>query len=132
MRSGITTDDDLVSECRVCGKLGGCDQHVIQLNTRTEHQLTGKSKAQDYRKANFDFARELLPIEILKQLGGTFLDNARNTFSDKLSAVERMTVSIHETQKSDWCRSSAMMTAEVRKEMNLKKKNTTQIRKLPH
>ncbi len=60
----LTTDTDLVSECEVGEILSGCVHHMIQLRIRTYHQLAeNKSKVPDYRHANFDRARELLPPE---------------------------------------------------------------------
>ncbi len=56
----FVTDPDLVREeraVRFC-----CDHQLIRFIIRTEHELIENvSKISDYGKANFSFARELLP-----------------------------------------------------------------------
>ncbi len=66
---------------------------MIRFRIRTKHQVTeNKSKVADYRKANFDLARELLLSETWEQQKGISLDQEWSAFRDKLIEVERMTV----------------------------------------
>ncbi len=57
----LVSDSDLTRECQVGEKLSGCDHHIFRLTIRTVHDLSeNKSRIPDYRKANFNLARELL------------------------------------------------------------------------
>ena len=118
----LTTDTDMVQDCQVGEKLGGCDHHMIRFNIRAEHQLTeNKSKMPDYRNANFDLARDLLPPEHWEQLDGISLDNAWVTFRDTLLGVERRTVPM-KLRRTNGAVDPPWMTSEVKRATNLKKR----------
>ncbi len=73
----FVTDPDLVREGRVREILSGCDHHLICFSSRTEHELLENvSKIPDYRKANFNLARELLPHSTWEGLNHTLVDDA--------------------------------------------------------
>ncbi len=58
----FASDPDLIRVCKVGEKLGGCDHHLIRFNIKTEYTLTdNKTKIPDYRKTNFNSARQLPP-----------------------------------------------------------------------
>ncbi len=79
----LTTDTDLLSECEVGERLSGCDHHMIRLRLRTNHQLAeNNSKVPEYRHANFDRARKMLPPETWAQTIGTSLHHDWSTFRD--------------------------------------------------
>ncbi len=57
----LVSDTDLTRECQVGEKLDGCDHHFIHPKIRTDHELhENASKIPDYKRANFNLARELL------------------------------------------------------------------------
>ncbi len=57
----LVSDSDLTRECQVGENLDGCDHHLIRLKIRTDYELTeNTSKIPDYKRANFNLARELL------------------------------------------------------------------------
>ncbi len=57
----LVSDPDLIRNCQVGEKLNGCDHHLIRFNICIEHELTeNKAMVPDYRKADFNRARELL------------------------------------------------------------------------
>ncbi len=126
----LTTNTDLVSECEVGERLSGCDHHMIRLRIRTNHQLAeNKSMVPDYRHANFDRSREMLPLETRAQPIGTSLDHEWSTFRDKLLEVERMTVPM-KCRRVNSITNPPWMTEEIRRAINLKKKITTRLERL--
>ncbi len=57
------SDTDLTRECQVGEKLDGCNHNLIRLKIKTDHELTDNaSKISDYKRANFNLARELLTM----------------------------------------------------------------------
>ncbi len=58
----LVNDPNLVRNCEVGEKLGGSDQTIIHFNVCVQHKLDNNPMLiPDYRKANFNLARELLP-----------------------------------------------------------------------
>ncbi len=73
----FASDPDLIRDCKVGEKLSGCDHHLIWFNIKTEYKLTGnKTKTPDYRKANFNRARQLLSPAAWNRLTLTDADTA--------------------------------------------------------
>ncbi len=98
----FVTDPDLVREGRVGEILSGCDHHLIRFSIRTEHELIENvSNISDYRKANFSLARELLPQSTWEGLNFALVDDAWNSFKNKLLEVERSTVPIENRTSND-------------------------------
>ncbi len=58
----LVSDPDLVRNCEVGDRLGGSDHNIIRFNVCVQHKLDNNpALTPDYRKANFNLARELLP-----------------------------------------------------------------------
>ncbi len=58
----LVSDPDLVRNCEVEEKLGGSDHNIIRFNVCVQHNLDNNpTLIPDYRKANFNLAREMLP-----------------------------------------------------------------------
>ncbi len=114
------TDPDLVREGRVGEILSGCDHHLIRFSIRTEHELIENvSKIPDYRKANFSLARELLPQSTWEGLNFALVDDAWNSFKNKLLEVERATVPM-KNRKTSIDVNSPWITNQVRRVINSK------------
>ncbi len=123
----LTTDTDLVSECKLGESLSVCDHHMIRLRIRTNHHLAeNKSKVPDYRYANFDSAREMIPPETWAKSICTSLNHEWNTFRDKLIEVERMTVPM-KCRRVNSVTNPPWMTEEIRRAINLEKKKKSQL-----
>ncbi len=80
----FVTNHDLAREGKVDEILSGCDHHLIRFSIRTEHELIENSKNPDYRKANFNLACELLPQSAWEGLNFALVDDAWNSFKNKL------------------------------------------------
>ncbi len=86
----LVSDSDLTRECQVGEKLDGCDHHLIRLKIRTDHELTqNASKIPDYKRANFNLARELLTQTTWESTNLTSVEGAWNGFKNKVLEVER-------------------------------------------
>ncbi len=89
----LVTDPDLIRNCEVGEKLSGCDHHLIRFNVKTEYTLTDNiSAVPDYKKPNFNRARELLPHTVWERPANSPMDYEWNSFRDKILEVERITV----------------------------------------
>ncbi len=90
----LVTDPDLIRNCEASEKLSSCDHHLIRFNVKTEYNLTDNMSTvlPDYKKANFNRARELLPQTVWERPVNSPIDYKWNSFRDKLLEVERMTV----------------------------------------
>ncbi len=119
----LTTDTDLVSECEVGEILSGCDHHMIWLRISTNHQLAeNKSKVPDYRHANFDCAREMLPPETWAHTSIT------SGAPSEITLGGGEDDSPHEMQKSEQYHKSTMDDRRNKKGNKLKKKNSNSMR----
>ncbi len=107
----FASDPDLIRDCKVGEKLGGCDRYLIRFNIKTEYTLTdNKTKVPDYRKTNFNRARHRLPPA------------AWTDFKNKLLEVERATVPM-KTRRANGTLNPPWMTANIKMAMNRKKRN---------
>ncbi len=89
----FVTDPDFVHEGRVGEKLNSCDHHLIRFSTRTDHDLLENvSKIPNLRKANLNLALELLFHSTWEALNLSLVDDAWNSFRNKLQEEERTTV----------------------------------------
>ncbi len=93
----LVSDPDLVRNCEVEEKLGGSDHNTIRFNVCVEHKLDDNpTLIPDYRKANFNLARELLPPTeweyIDSNLHVSTIEDMWTVFRDKLLEVQRTTV----------------------------------------
>ncbi len=89
----FASDPDLIRDCKVVEKLGGCDHRLIWFNIKTEHTLTiNETKIPGYRKANSNRARQLLTPTAWNPLNLIDADTAWTDFNNKLLEVERATV----------------------------------------
>ncbi len=119
----FVTDPDLVSEGKVGEILSVCDHHLIRFSIRKEHDLLENvSKIPDYRKANFSLARELLPQSTWKGLNLALVDDAWNSFKNRVLEVERATVPM-KTRRTSNDVNSPWFTTQVRRAINLKKRH---------
>ncbi len=119
----FASDPDLLRDCKVGEKLSGCDHHLIRFNIKTEYKLTdNKTKIPDYRKANFNRARHLLPPVAWNRLNLSDADTAWTDFKNKLSEVERATVPM-KTRRVNSTLNPPWMTANVKIAINRKKRN---------
>ncbi len=58
----LVSDTDLVRDCEVEEKLDGSNHNIIHFNVCVQHKLDNNpTLIPDYRKANFNLAREMLP-----------------------------------------------------------------------
>ncbi len=65
----LVSDPDLIRDCEVGEKLCGCDHHIIRFTVFVQNKLVDNSKLiPDFRKANFNLARELLPPTAWKHI----------------------------------------------------------------
>ncbi len=77
----LVSDSDLTRDCQVGEKLDGCEHHLIRLKIRTDHELhENASKIPDYKRANFNLARELLAQTIWEYTNLTTVQGAWNGF----------------------------------------------------
>ncbi len=105
------TDPDLVREGKVGEILSGCDHHLIRFSIRSEHELIESvSKILDYRKANLSLVRELLPQSTWEVLNFVFVDDAWNSFRNKLLEIERATVPMKSRRTSNDVNSPGSLT----------------------
>ncbi len=119
----LATDPDLISNCEVGEKLNGCDHHLICFNVKTELNLTNNmASVPDYKKANFNRARELIPHTVWERPANSPIDYEWNSFKDKLLEVERMTVPM-KTKRASGVTQPPWMTTEVKRAINLKKRH---------
>ncbi len=71
----LVTDPDLIRNCEVSEKPSGCDHHLIRFNVKTYYNLTNNmSTVPDYKKTNFNRARELLPHTVWEQPVNSLID----------------------------------------------------------
>ncbi len=84
----FASDPDLLSDCKIDEKLGSCDYYLTRFNIKKEYTLN-KTKISDYRKANFNRARQLIPPAAWNQLNLADTDTAWTDFKNKLLEVER-------------------------------------------
>ncbi len=79
----LVSDSDLTRECQVGDKLDGCDHHLIRLKIRTDHELTENTfKIPDYKRANFNLARELLTQTTWEYTNLTHVEAAWNNYKE--------------------------------------------------
>ncbi len=118
----LVSDTDLTHDCQVGEKLGGCDHHLIRLKIRTDHELTeNASKIPDYKRANFNLARELLTQTTWESTNLTPVEGAWNGFKIKLLEVERTTV-LMKTRRTNNAESPPWITTQFRRAINQKKR----------
>ena len=121
----LVTDPDLISNCEVGEKVNGCDHHLIRFDVNIEQKLCeNKSQKPDYKRANFSLARALLQSETWELLQSATVDETWKNFRDKILEVERTavpmkTIRVHDTRSPPW------MTTEIKRAVNLKKRNFT-------
>ncbi len=90
---GLVSDSDLTRDCQVGEKLNSCDHNLIPLKIRTDHELhENVTKIPDYKRANFNLARELLTQTTWEYKNHTPVEDAWNAFKNKLLEVEGTTV----------------------------------------
>ncbi len=119
----FASDPYLIRDCKVGEKLSGCDHHLIRFSIKTEYTLTdNKTKIPDYRKTNFNRARQLLPSAACNWLNLTDADTAWTDFKNKLFEVERATVPM-KTRRVNGTFSPPWMTANIEMAINRKKRN---------
>ncbi len=115
-------DSDLTHECQVSKTLNGCDHHLIRLKIKRSHELIeNKSKIPDYRRANFDLARDMLTQTIWEPVNFTAIDGAWNGFKCKLLEVERKSFPM-ETRRANSSVTLPWITSQVRQAIILMKK----------
>ncbi len=127
LESVLVSDPDLIRNCEVGEKINGCDHHLIRFNVNVSHKLKeNPSVISDYKKANFNLARELLPSATWDQLNLTdnTIDNVWNDFKDKLLGVEKATVPT-KPRRVNGAVDPSWMTREINRAVNLKKKIIT-------
>ncbi len=95
----LVSDLDLVRDCEVGEKLGGSDHNIIRFNICAQHKLDDNpTLISDYRKANFNLAREQLPPAAWEyndnNLNVNTIEDMWTIFGDKLLEVQRTTVPI--------------------------------------
>ncbi len=119
----LATNPDIVRAERVGEKLSGFHHHLIRFSIRTEHELIENvSRITDYRKANFNLARELLPQSIWEDLKLVLVNQAWNSIKNKLLEVERTTVPM-KTRRTNNGVNSPWLIIQVRRAIILKKRN---------
>ncbi len=119
----FVTDPNLSREGRVGEKLSGCDRHLIHFNIRTDHELIeNASKFPDYRKANFSRALEPLPQLTWKGLNFALVEDAWNSFKNKLLLVERTTVPM-KTRRTNNGVNSTWIINQVKRAISLQRRN---------
>ncbi len=103
-------------------KLDGCDHHLIRPKIRTDHELyENASKIPDYKRANFNLARELQTQTTWDYTNLTPVEGAWNAFKNKLLEVEGTTVPM-KTRRTNNAVSPPWINTQVRRAINQKKK----------
>ncbi len=119
----FASDPDLIRDCKVGEKISGSGHHLIRFSIKTEFTLTSnKTKIPDYRKANFNRPRQLLPLASCNRLNLTDADTAWTDFKNKLLEVERATVPM-KTRRANGTLNPPWMTANIKMAINRKKRN---------
>ncbi len=86
----LTSDPDLISDCKVGEKLDGCDYHLIRFNIKMNFALTeNNAKIPDYKKANFSLVRQLLPSAVWDQINLANVETTWINLKSKLLELER-------------------------------------------
>ncbi len=118
----FASDPGHICDCKVGEKLSGCDHHFIRFSIETEYILTdNKTKIPDYREANFNRVRQLLPPAAWNQLNLTNADTAWTDFKNKLLGVERATVPM-KTRRVNGTLNPLWMTGNIKMAINRKKR----------
>ncbi len=87
------SNPNLIRYLKVGEKICSCDHHLIRFNVKTKYMLTDdKTKIPDYKKANFNRARQLISPGTWNHLNFTHVATAWTDFKNKLLEVERVTV----------------------------------------
>ncbi len=120
----LVSDHDLIRDCEVGEKLSGCHHHIIHFNVSVQHKLIeNPTLIPDYRKTNFNLARELLPPAAWDNINGDIdvstIEDTWTVFRDKLLEVERTTVPmkfrrVYGAVNQPW------MTMEIKRAINAK------------
>ncbi len=123
----LVSDPDLIRNCEVGEKLNGCDHHIIRFNVSVQHKLVeNPTLMPDYRKANFNLARELLPPAAWGHINGDInistIEDTGTVFRDKLLEVERTIVPM-KSRRVNGAVDPPWMNMEIKRAINMKKRN---------
>jgi ribonuclease P/MRP protein subunit RPP40 len=119
----LTSDPDTISKCEVGEKLVGCDHNLVRFKVTTKCNLVdNKVRVPNYRMANFDRARELLPATEWERLSRDDIEGAWTNFKNKLIDVEKTTVPM-KVKRVGGTRDPPWMSNEIKRAINVKKIN---------
>ncbi len=122
----LVSDPDLVRYCEVGEKLGGSDHNIIRFNVCSTQIDDNPTLIPDYRKANFNLARELLPSTAWEYIDSSHYVNRIvdmcTVFRDKLLKVQRTTVPM-KPRRINGVVDSPWMTMVIKRAINTKRRN---------